>query len=174
MNIRFKSIKDICNEELRRKLLFQFVQISEYEMSDIISTDVDDSGNYAYPFFEEYFLDSSRAVYFAEVDSHYAGMAMVNHYSRLNNQNTNCIAEFIILKKYRRKGIGRYFSNWIFEKHLGNWEVFIHESNKIAQQFWNSVIQSYTCGKFEHKVLEGRHSGILYMFCNEGLTKEND
>lgn len=50
----------------------------------------------------------------------------VRHYS---------IAEFFILKKYRREGIGKAIAAEIFSRHKGPWEVHQIENNTGAQSF---------------------------------------
>jgi len=58
------------------------------------------------------------------------------------------MAEFFILKKYRLKGIGKYFAFKNFEMHLGDWEVPVMKSNLIALKFWKNIIREKTNNKY--------------------------
>jgi predicted acetyltransferase len=66
------------------------------------------------------------------------------------------MAEFFIMKKYRREGIGRSVAEQIFNLHKGQWEVYQKESNVPAQIFWNKVIDEYTKGQFKERLEDGK------------------
>ena len=66
------------------------------------------------------------------------------------------IAEFFILKKYRRTGIGKGVAKQIFDLHKGDWEVYQRENNLPARSFWIKVIDEYTQGQFLQALEHGR------------------
>ncbi len=43
------------------------------------------------------------------------------------------IAEFFIMKRYRRSGIGKDIGHQVFNLYKGEWEVYQKENNKAAQ-----------------------------------------
>lgn len=61
------------------------------------------------------------------------------------------IAEFFVMKKYRKAGIGKSIAYQVFDLYKGNWEVFQKESNKPAQLFWKNIINEYTSGDFKER-----------------------
>ncbi len=73
-----------------------------------------------------------------------------------DKRNYFSIAEFFVMKKYRRKGIGKSVAHQIFNLHKGTWEVFQKESNKPAQLFWNKIITNYTKGNFTERFEDGK------------------
>lgn len=58
------------------------------------------------------------------------------------------IPEFFILRKFRRRGVGRQVAMHLFDMHPGKWLVRQLMSNPPAVAFWRAVIAEYTCGKF--------------------------
>jgi predicted acetyltransferase len=66
------------------------------------------------------------------------------------------MSEFFVMKKYRRKGLGKAAAEQIFHLHRGQWEVFQKESNKPAQAFWRKIIDEYTRGQFTDRSEGGR------------------
>jgi predicted acetyltransferase len=69
------------------------------------------------------------------------------------------IAEFFILQKYRRKGVGTYVAQYIFDRFRGNWEVMQALSHKAAQMFWRKVIAQYTSGNYEESIEVSKNHG---------------
>lgn len=59
------------------------------------------------------------------------------------------IAEFFIMRKWRRRGIGRQVAVTIFAQFPGSWEVALQRHNASAHAFWRAVIDAYTGGAFE-------------------------
>ncbi len=66
------------------------------------------------------------------------------------------IAEFFIMKMYRRKGIGMKIAQQVFDLYKGKWLAHQLETNAPARKFWNRVIQDYTKGRFKERLEKGR------------------
>jgi len=89
------------------------------------------------------------------MDEKYIGFVLVR-FIESATRNYFSIAEFFIMKKYRRKGIGQAVAEQIFDLHVGQWEVYQKESNEPAQVFWNRVIDRYKKGQFKERFENGR------------------
>lgn len=59
---------------------------------------------------------------------------------------TFSIAEFFILRKYRRQGIAKEAAFKVFDMFKGNWSVSWLEKNLPAKTFWTKVILEYSDG----------------------------
>jgi predicted acetyltransferase len=66
------------------------------------------------------------------------------------------MAEFFVMRKYRRKGIGRSIAEQVFNLHQGQWEIYQKESNRPAQDFWKRIISEYTNGDFKERIENGK------------------
>jgi predicted acetyltransferase len=65
------------------------------------------------------------------------------------------IAEFFIMRKYRRRGVGREVAYKLFEMFKGRWSVFWLESNLPAKTFWTRTIAKHSNGEFSETVYSG-------------------
>jgi predicted acetyltransferase len=65
------------------------------------------------------------------------------------------LAEFFILRRYRRTGLGRRAAMAIFDALPGWWELEEIPANVGAIRFWRKVIGEYTNGDFNEEVAEG-------------------
>lgn len=50
------------------------------------------------------------------------------------------LAEFFILRKYRRNGVGRRAANELLVRLPGTWELAVTDYNKPALGFWRRVV----------------------------------
>jgi predicted acetyltransferase len=60
----------------------------------------------------------------------------------------HCIQEFFVLRKFRRKGVGRQMAGALFDSYPGAWTVKQLARNAPAIAFWKAVIHDYTSGQF--------------------------
>ncbi len=119
-----------------------------YDFSEFVDLDVEGDGLFsAYKNLDDYWTDENKFPYIIQQDEKYIGFVLVRWIEE-NKPGHFSIAEFFVMKKYRRTGIGKATANQIFDLHKGTWEVFQKESNKPAQLFWNKVIDAYTKGNF--------------------------
>ncbi len=128
-----------------------------YDFSEYLKTDVEDYGSFAaYPHLEDYWTEeNNRFPYIILKDQKYVGFALVR-FTESEERNYFSIAEFFIMKKYRREGIGKSIASQIFNLHKGQWEVYQKESNKPAQIFWIRVIDEYSKGQFKERLENNR------------------
>lgn len=144
-----------CKNALKYKeVLKNLIQFSEYDFSEFVDSDVKEDGKYEYDYIDNYFCEEDRNVVFIKERGYYVGFAMINsHTCYLKEEGIFCVAEFFIMKKYRKKGYGKKLINYLFGNYKGKWELFVHNSNSIGQKFWSIVIHEYT-DKFTTKKIK--------------------
>lgn len=143
--------------------LYKLLQYALYDGSQYIDNDINEDCIFEYDWFENYFTDSDRDAYFIKNNNFYLGIVMVNENLKFNKRG-KCIAEFLILPKYRRNHIGKRVACDIFEKFKGDWEVQPMENNQIAYSFWKNTVSEYTNNNYIAK-----NNGIadVFIFNNE-------
>jgi predicted acetyltransferase len=150
----FKLLKAAHEHKEVIKNLMQFYM---YDFSMFISLDVEDDGLFApYTDLDSYWQDvNSRFPYIILKDAKYVGFVLVRLIETKEHDHFS-IAEFFIMTKYRRGGIGTTVAKQVFDLHKGQWEVYQKEANKPAQIFWRKVIDEYTNAKFTDRIEDGR------------------
>ncbi len=136
----------------KKDVLYRLLQYSLYEESENDLREVNEEGIFEYKYFDLYFTEDDRDAYFIkEVDTNkILGFAMVNTYMQIFN-NGHCIAEFMIMPKYRRNKIGSTIAILLFDMYRGNWEVSPSDNSEKAYSFWKNVIEEYTNNYYEFK-----------------------
>ena len=142
MNYEIVEVAEKDKDKLEKLLQFAL-----YDSSQYIDNDINENCIFEYKWFDKYFTDKNRNAYLIKNNNNYLGMVMVNEYLKFNT-NGKCIAEFLILPKYRRNHIGKKVAYDIFEKFKGDWEVQPMENNPIAYSFWKNIIREYTSGNY--------------------------
>jgi predicted acetyltransferase len=133
------------------------MQFYIYDFSEYIELDVEENGLFKpYHYLEEYWAEeNNRFPYIIKKNNKYVGFVLVK---RIESESRTyfSVAEFFIMKKYRRNGVGKAIAFEIFKLHKGQWEVYQKETNKPAQIFWSKVIGEYTKGMFEERYEDGK------------------
>ncbi|TGA97674.1 GNAT family N-acetyltransferase [Sporolactobacillus shoreae] len=154
MDLQIIKISKAKKDVLSHLMQFYFYDFSEYKGPDVL-----ESGLYgSYSYFDDYWMDEAhRFPFFIMTDGKYAGFALVRYIEPANQFPYYSIAEFFIMKKYRRQGLGRVAATTLFDGHRGcHWEVSQDEKNVPSQLFWNRVIHEYTGGSFTDRQENGR------------------
>jgi len=145
MNIKLKQVL-LDDREILKNLLEKY----EYEFSQYDNKDVNKLGLYGYQYLDYYWTEENRWAYFIEADGELAGFVMVNDYPEVADRKTDfVIAEFFIMYKYRRYGVGKQAFYKVLDLHKGTWQLMRHPKNMPSVHFWNKVIDEYTKGDYE-------------------------
>lgn len=145
----FEDIKMILANENDKQVLKNLMQLYRHDFSVYDNEDVDEFGRYEYPYLDDYWIEPTRFPFFIQVGGNYAGFVLIRHgcynfKTQQEDQTLLSIAEFFVMRKYRRKGIGEWVANWAFDEFAGRWQVTTPLNNHAAKQFWKNTISSYT------------------------------
>ena len=152
----------------QKPVLHHLMQLYLHDTSEFTGDDADKDGVFTYRYFDEYWHEPGRFPFLVYSDAKLAGFVLVNAYTVLLEPGAGMsIAEFFVMRKYRRRGVGRRAAFRAFDRFPGLWEVREHGDNLAGQQFWRSVIGEYTRGEFSEIVLnDDRWTGPVQTFDN--------
>lgn len=143
----------------------RMLELYQHDLSDVWDQDLDAHGEYGYAF-DRYGRHPKCHAFAFRVAGKYAGFALVDDAVSLP-ENELWLAQFFIIKKYRRRGVGGAAAGQVFDQLHGRWEVGQMPLNHAAQAFWRRVIGAYTGGNFvEHQLDDARWQGLLQCFDN--------
>jgi len=151
------ALVEYKDKEVLRNLMEYYL----YDFSEMEHFDVDPHGRFEYKYLDHYWTESDRHPYFILVDGMYAGFILVNQ-QEVHGKACFSIAEFFIMRKYRKKGIGESVAGQVFDRHRGDWVVSQMKSHIGAQAFWRKVLKRYTDNRFQDVDLgDGRPTQIF-------------
>ena len=127
----------------KKTVLWNLLQKYLYEFSVYYQDQVEEDGNYAYPYFDSYFTEPGREAWLIREEERLAGFLMMNRYSETGEEIDFAVAEFCILPVYRRAHLGRQVMEEIFRTHRGRWQIKYNRRNPAAESFWNRVTDGF-------------------------------
>lgn len=161
MNINIEPIL------LEQKSVFvQMMELYSYDFSEFSDADINEYGYFGYSHIDDYWNEKGRYPFFIRANGKLAGLVLVRSCCEYNNlPDPHNIAEFFVMKKYRRKGVGKAAAVKVFDMFPGGWEVSQWSNNLPARKFWEKVVDEYTKGKYDtFTVTEKNVAG--FSFCN--------
>jgi predicted acetyltransferase len=105
-----------------------------HDFSVFTDDDVDDDGRFGYDHLDSYWAEPGRVPFLFRVDGRLAGFALVR------TGAPHDMAEFFVMRKYRRGGIGRTAARQLFARFPGEWQVRQMRANVDATAFWRRAI----------------------------------
>ena len=129
--------------------LENLMQLYCYDWSELSAFDVGDDGRFLGPPLDSYWAQPSRHPFLLRVGDKLAGFALILQGSRLTRRSDVFdMAEFFVMRRYRRHGVGRAAAFAAFDRFKGPWEVRQREENAVATAFWRQAIGEYTHGDY--------------------------
>jgi predicted acetyltransferase len=130
-----------------------------YDFSEFTGDEVDEQGLFTDEHLHLYWIEPGRYPFLIQVDGMHAGFVLVRRLPTegegVSNSPAHSIAEFFILRKYRRQKIGQQAAWSIFDRFPGRWLVGEISENLPAQAFWRKIIGEYTGGNYQEVQLPG-------------------
>jgi predicted acetyltransferase len=99
-----------------------------------------------YPYLEAYWNEPERTPYLIRVGGHVAGFVLLNAFSHSGLPLDHAVAEFFVVRKHRRDGVGRAAALAAIRPRPGQWELAVARRNTAALPFWRAVAAEVASG----------------------------
>jgi predicted acetyltransferase len=117
-----------------RDVVARLLELYAHDFSERNGADVGDDGTYGYRYLDAYWTEPDRHPFLVRVDGRLAGLALVRTGPPID------MAEFFVLHKYRRGGVGTDAARAVFARFPGEWQVRQQWENAGAIDFWRTAI----------------------------------
>ena len=112
------------------KLLQDYLGAEAFEGSERYK---DDQGNWKYPYFDQYWEESTRFPFFILYESAVCGFVLI----RILANDVHSVAEFYVFRDHWRKGIGSRAMQLVLERFPDKkWKISYLHHNLRAAGFW--------------------------------------
>lgn len=133
-----KAEKDEC------VLLERMIELYAHELSDIADLPIGADARFGYGPLPSYWSEPTRHPYIVRVNGELAGFILVQQGSQVNGaRDVWDVAEFFVLKRHRRRGVGECAAHDVWRQHSGQWEVRVMERNTEALKFWRRAVERF-------------------------------
>jgi predicted acetyltransferase len=137
-------------------ILANLLELYAHDFSEFYGVEVGDDGRFGYKSLPLYWSEPDRHPFLVRVDGKLAGLVLVKRGSR------DCwdMAEFFVLRGYRRDGIGTLVAQEVWRRFPGRWEVRVMQANVSGQRFWAAAIAAFTGETIDAVSIE--HNGVSW------------
>jgi predicted acetyltransferase len=125
-------------------ILANMLELYAHDFSEFIDLKLGADGRFGYEHLPLYWTDSNRHPFLVVADGQLAGFVFVRRGSEVSdNADVWEVAEFFILRGFRRRGLGTRVAREIWQKFPGRWEVRVLDRNRKARLFWSRAIKEF-------------------------------
>jgi predicted acetyltransferase len=126
-------------------ILANLLELYAHDFSEFHDLELGADGRFGYSRLPLYWSEPSRHPFLVWVDGKLAGLVLVKRGSEVSgNETVWDMAEFFVLRGYRRRGVGTKVAHQVWRRFGGLWEVRVMESNSPACDFWAHAISILT------------------------------
>ncbi|HRI64996.1 MAG TPA: GNAT family N-acetyltransferase [Polyangium sp.] len=122
----------------------QWVGLSDQELGrNAAFADLNAEGRFRDFPLDAYWMEEGRVPLLIKADGRLAGFALLNKYAHSGLGLDRNMAEFFVVRRYRRTGVGTKAAHAIFTAYPGQWELAIARRNAGALAFWRNAITTH-------------------------------
>jgi predicted acetyltransferase len=142
-------------------LLRNLLELYIHDMSESFDVELGPDGRFGYEQLPLYWAEPAvRHAFLIKCGTRVAGFALATRGSPASdNPDDLDVAEFFVLRAFRRLGVGGRAACALWDTLPGQWVVRVSEANRPGLPFWRKVIRSYTSGTFVESVRPGHPHG---------------
>jgi predicted acetyltransferase len=142
-------------------LLRNLLELYIHDLSEIFPVELGPDGRFGYERLPLYWAEPAvRHAFLIKCGTRVAGFVLAMHGSpATEDPNDLDVAEFFVLRSYRRTGVGRQAAFALWDTVPGQWVVRVSEANRAGLPFWSEAIRSYTSGVFNESARPGTPAG---------------
>lgn len=155
--------------EQQKPILANLLELYAYEFSEYWKFDIGDNGFYGYDDLPLYWTDKNKFPYIVYINDKIAGFVLVQKGAPgVDDKDVWDIAEFFIMRKYRKQGIGAIIANTTWKLFKGKWQIRVLQENTESLRFWEYAIQQFTSKKLNKSEFHyDKYDWYLFKFNSE-------
>ena len=142
--------------EAHSALLSNLLELYIHDMSEVFPhVQLGPDGRFGYSRLPLYWSEpDQRFAFLIHCDGRIGGFILVTRGSpAVPDPDVLDVAEFFVLRQFRRAGIGREAASLLWHRLRGKWIVRVLEANAGALAFWRDTVAAFTGGTFGEQPL---------------------
>ncbi len=147
-------------------ILANLLELYIHDFSEFRTLEIGAEGRFGYSSLPLYWSEPGRHPFLVKVDGQWAGFVLVKRKSGLSNSDAVWdMAEFFVIRGWRRRGIGTQIAHEVWNRFPGRWEVRVMRTNVAAERFWAGAIAGFVDEPIRPaQVVKGGESWTIFSF----------
>jgi predicted acetyltransferase len=158
-------------------VLANLLELYAHDFSEFSDLKIGVDGRFGYEPLPLYWRESNRFPFLVRANGDLAGFVLVQQGSQVSGAGEIWdVAEFFVLRGYRRHGVGLRVAHDVWSMFTGSWEVRVTDKNMVALAFWQRAVSEFTGVRAESALTEvaGQRWHVFSFFCNGTLNNSLD
>lgn len=153
------------------RLLENLLELYIHDLSEAFSVEPGPDGRFGYDKLPLYWSEPDRRhAFLIKYGSRVAGFALVTRGSPATpNPDDLDVAEFFVLRAYRRLGVGRQAAYALWDSIPGHWVVRVADANRAGQRFWADVVGTYASAAIGENAPRHEEGWRIFRFASRNL-----
>ena len=153
----------------QESIIANLLELYAHDFSEFHKLELGADGRFGYKNLALYWSEPDRYPFLIKVGGRLAGLALVK-----SSEAVWDMAEFFIVRAYRRQGIGMKIAHQVWSRFPGPWEVRVMQSNRAALDFWQRAITAFKGEAIHPAHLEkDGECWHVFSFRSHSLTPDN-
>jgi predicted acetyltransferase len=125
-------------------VIANLLELYAHDFSEFHPLELDADGRFGYQHLHLYWSQPDRHPFLIKVDGKLAGLVLIKKSNGVAQSGAVWdVAEFFIVRAYRRQGVGMKVAHKIWKNFPGQWEVRVMKSNRNAMEFWLQAVTGF-------------------------------
>ncbi len=120
------------------------LELYAHDFSEFLRLELGADGRFGYQPLALYWSEPGRYPFLIRVDGKLGGLALVKTAENARGETVWDMAEFFIVRAYRRNGIGTTAAHQLWRRFPGRWEVRVMQLNRAGLNFWERAITTWS------------------------------
>ena len=126
-------------------VIANLLELYAHDFSEFSDLKIGVDGRFGYERLPLYWRESNRFPFLVRANGDLAGFVLVQQGSQVSGEAEIWdVAEFFVLRGYRRHGVGLRVAHDVWRMFTGRWEVRVTEKNSAAVTFWQRAVSEFT------------------------------
>ncbi len=134
-------------------VMANLLELYIHEFTAFLPIQIGEDGRFGYRNLPLYWSQPTRHLFLVRLDGNLAGLVLVKQGSEMTSDpHVWDMAEFFVLRGFRRSGIGTQIALKVWRDFPGRWEVRVMQKNVAACKFWRHSVSIFasTTPSFSH------------------------
>jgi predicted acetyltransferase len=128
----------------QQPILANLLELYAHDFSEFSDLELGVDGRFGYKHLPLYWEEPDRHPFLVKIDDRLAGFVLVKRGSEVSGkEDVWDMAEFFVMRRYRKRGIGTEVAHEVWRRFPGVWEVRVMQSNHPAAEFWRRSITKF-------------------------------
>ncbi len=136
-------------------ILANLLELYAHDFTEFLAIDLRPNGRFEYQDLSRYWRDPNHHPFLIKADGKLAGLILIRQDETVSRAEVLWdLAEFFVVRRYRRQGVGTAMAHAVWRKFSGRWQVRVMEANLPGQHFWQHAITQFTGATVESVRIE--------------------